>query len=117
MKKCMLSKIHRLCKQKGERVEQKKFLEKEDKHLCDSWLEISLDGAQSTEQHRSMYWERIYEYYHNHKTFESDRSLKSLMNRWGTILECTNRFCGCYTQIENRMESGKNEQDRVLDAC
>jgi hypothetical protein len=39
--------------------------------------------------------------------------MKSMMNRWGIILECTNRFCGAYTQIENRRDSGKNEQDRV----
>jgi hypothetical protein len=28
---------------------------KEDKHLCESWLEVSLDGAQSNEQHRYTY--------------------------------------------------------------
>jgi hypothetical protein len=39
--------------------------------------------------------------------------MKSVMSRWGTILECTNRFYGCYTQIANRNESEKNEQDRV----
>ncbi|TVU33903.1 hypothetical protein EJB05_15718, partial [Eragrostis curvula] len=89
----------------------------EDILLCESWLEVSLDAAQSNEQHRSTYWERIHEYYHKHKTFDSERSVKSVTSRWGTILECTNRFCGCYTQISNWNQSGKNEEDRIQDAC
>jgi hypothetical protein len=97
----------------GWKCRTKFFAEKEDKLLCELWLEVSLDGAQSNEQHWSMYWERIHAYYYKHKTFESKHSMKSMMNWWGIILECTNRFCGAYTQIENRRESGKNEQDRV----
>jgi hypothetical protein len=44
-----------------------------------------------------MYWERIHDYYHILKTFEFTCSMKSVMIRWDTILECTIRFCGCYT--------------------
>jgi hypothetical protein len=84
-------------KPKGRKSRTRFFSKKEDTHLCESWLEVSLDGAQSTEQHRSTYWERIHEYFHKHKTFKSDRSMKALSNRWGTILEFTNRFCGCHT--------------------
>jgi hypothetical protein len=100
-------------KAKGQKCRTKNFSESEDKLLCESWLGISLDDAQSNEQHRSMYWERIHKYYNKHKTFESAHSMKSVMSRWGTILECTNMFYGCYTQIANRNQSRKNEQDRV----
>jgi hypothetical protein len=97
----------------GESVERRIFSESEDKLLCESRLEISLYGAQSNEQHQSTYWERIHEYYNKHKTFEFARSMKFVMSRWSTLLECTTRFCGCYTQIVNRNQSGKNEQDTV----
>jgi hypothetical protein len=101
-------------KAKERKCRMKNFFESRDTLLCESWLEISLDGAQSNEQHRSTYRERIHEYYSKHKTFESAHSMKSVMSRWGTILECTTKLCGCYTQIANRNQSGKNEQDRVF---
>jgi hypothetical protein len=50
--------------------QNQKKSEKEDKHLCESWLEVSLDGAQSNEQHM---------------TIESEHSMKSMMNQCGII--------------------------------
>ncbi|KAJ0097907.1 hypothetical protein Patl1_27908 [Pistacia atlantica] len=38
------------------------------------------------------------------------------MNRWSTIQLATNKFCGCYAQIESRNQSGVNEQDKIANA-
>ena len=51
------------------------FSEKEDILLASAWLEVRMDPVQSIDQTRSSYWQRIHEYYHKHKTFESDRNI------------------------------------------
>ena len=45
--------------------------------LVKAWLEISLDPILGTDQTRSTYWKRIHDYYHEHKTFESERNISS----------------------------------------
>ena len=89
------------------------FTPEEDNMSVTAWLEISLDPVQGTDQTRSIYWKRIHDYYHEHKTFESERNVSSLSHRWGIIHKSVNRFCGWYTQVQNRKESGLTEQDRV----
>ena len=61
------------------------FSEKEDILLASAWLEVSMDAVQSIDQTRNSNWQRIHEYYHKHKTFESDRNISSLSHRWGII--------------------------------
>ncbi|KAJ0111154.1 hypothetical protein Patl1_01974 [Pistacia atlantica] len=55
-------------------------------------------------------------YFHKYKNFESERTQVSLMNHWSTIQLATNKFCGCYAQIESRNQSGVNEQDKIANA-
>jgi len=81
--------------------------------LVKAWLEISLDPILGTDQTRSTYWKRIHDYYHEHKTFESERNISSLSHRWGIIHKSVNRFCGWYTQVQNRRESGLTVLDKV----
>ena len=69
------------------------FSEKEDILLASAWLEVSMDPVQSIDQTRSSYWQRIHEYYHKHKTFESDRNISSLSHRWGIIQGSVSKFC------------------------
>ena len=78
-----------------------------------AWLNISLDAIQGNEQKHKAYWTRLWEYFHKYKIFASERSQVSLMNRWSTIQLVTNKFCGCYVQIESRNQSGVNEQDKL----
>ena len=61
------------------------FSEKEDILLASAWLEVSMDPAQSVDQNRSTYWQRIHEFYHKYKTLESDHNISSLSHRWGVI--------------------------------
>jgi hypothetical protein len=85
----------------------------EDNMLISSWIEITMDAVQGNEQKHKKYWGRIWEYFHGHKTFNSNRNLKSLMNRWSVIQQAVNKFCGYLAQVELRPQSGMNEQDKV----
>ncbi|CAN6347292.1 unnamed protein product, partial [Urochloa humidicola] len=56
---------------KGNKKRSKNFSEKEDVLLVSAWLEISVDPVQSIDQTRATYWQRIHDYYHEHKDFTS----------------------------------------------
>ncbi|XP_050217467.1 glutathione S-transferase T3-like [Mercurialis annua] len=92
------------------------FTVEEDLHIVSSWLNISIDVLQGNEQKHRTYWTRVWEYFHKYKVFESESTQIYLMNRWSTIQLATNKFCGCYAQIESRNQSGINEQDKIANA-
>ena len=72
-----------------------------------------MDAVQGNEQKHKTYWRRIWDCFQNKKTFISERSPTSLMNRWSTIQLGTDKFCGCLTQVESMHQSGLNEHDKV----
>ncbi|XP_062202899.1 uncharacterized protein LOC133905189 [Phragmites australis] len=76
-----------------------------------------MDAVQGTDQSRSTYWKRIYDYFHSNKDFTSDRSQKSLLHRWSAIQENVNKFAGCLSRIEGRKQSGVSYQDKLVQAC
>ncbi|XP_028117196.1 glutathione S-transferase T3-like [Camellia sinensis] len=88
------------------------FSKKEDNLLISAWLNTSLDAVHGNEQKSKTFWRRVGEYFHEHKTFISERTDNSLMNRWLIIQLGTNKFCGYFAQIESMRESGVNEQDK-----
>ena len=98
---------------KGNKKRTRNFSVQEDNLLVAAWLEISMDAVQGIDQPRATYWERIHDYYHLHKEFDSDRNCNSLTHRWGIILEMVNKFCGWYGQVQRRAQSGTTEQDKV----
>ena len=98
---------------KGNKKRTRNFSVQEDNLLVVAWLEISMDAVQSIDQPRATYWERIHDYYHLHKEFDSDHNCNSLAHRWGIILEMVNKFCGWYGQVQRRAQSGTTEQDKV----
>ena len=87
------------------------FSIQEDMLLVSAFLNVNQDAVQSTNQKCPTYWSRIWEYYHQWKTFTSKRTVSSLTNRWSTIQLCTSKFCGFLAQIESKNESGKNEDN------
>ncbi|KAM3710627.1 hypothetical protein ACJW30_01G045700 [Castanea mollissima] len=89
------------------------FTIEEDLLLVSAWLTISLDAVQGNEQKHKTYWRRIWDYFQNKKTFISERSPTSLMNRWSTIQLGTDKFCGYLDQVESMHQSGLNEHDMV----
>ncbi|CAL5324719.1 unnamed protein product [Camellia sinensis] len=89
------------------------FSKEEDNLLISAWLNTSLDAVHGNEQKSKTFWRRVGEYFHEHKTFISERTDNSLMNRWSVIQLGTNKFCGYFAQIESMRESGVNEQDKI----
>ncbi|WVZ59318.1 hypothetical protein U9M48_009475 [Paspalum notatum var. saurae] len=96
----------------------------EDLCLISAWLNISRDPIVSTNQSGGLHlqvrdvpiglaWERIYEYYLQHKPPTSDRNKKSLSTRWGTISAAVSRFCGIKAQQDRILGSGYTEADRI----
>ncbi|XP_020405007.2 glutathione S-transferase T3-like [Zea mays] len=92
------------------------FSQQEDALVVSAWLNISLDPVNGTNQTRGTFWKRVYNYYHNHKTFPSYRSQSSISHRWGFILESVNKFCACISDIEGRRQSGVTLQDKIVQA-
>jgi hypothetical protein len=89
------------------------FTIKEDNLLVSAWLNTCLDSVKGNEQEHKTYWWRIWEYFHENKTFISERTEVSLTHRWSAIHTSTKKFCGYLSQIESMHQSGLNEQDKV----
>ncbi|RLN22760.1 hypothetical protein C2845_PM07G18380 [Panicum miliaceum] len=102
---------------KGSQGRTKNFSDEEDRLLMSAWLNVSMNAIQGVNQSQTSYWARIHEYFHANKSFESDRSQGSLMNRWSTIQHDVNIFCGCVTRIEDRNQSGCSVDDKIANAC
>ena len=86
------------------------FTSEEDIMIISAWINISLDVVQGNEQKSKTYCE----YFHEYKPKSCPiRSQNSLMNRWSAIQIATNKFCGCFAQIERLNQSGLTEKDKV----
>jgi hypothetical protein len=62
---------------------------------------------------KSAFWTRVHNFYHSEKEIIVHRSSNSLSHRWSTIQESVNKFCGCFTAIEGRNQSGKTFENKV----
>ncbi|KAH7688505.1 Glutathione transferase protein [Dioscorea alata] len=93
------------------------FTLEEDLMIISAWLNISLDAVQGNEQKSKTYWQRVSQFFHEFKPKTCpSRSQNSLMNRWSAIQLATNKFCGCFAQIERLNQSGLTEKDKIRDA-
>jgi hypothetical protein len=68
--------------------------------LVTVWLYVTIDVVQGNQQKYKVYWQKICDYFHEHKTFEASHNQTSLMNRWSTIQLAVNKFCGFLAQVE-----------------
>ncbi|GLT53668.1 hypothetical protein SLA2020_269250 [Shorea laevis] len=89
------------------------FTVTDDNMLVEAWLYVTMDAVQGNQQKHKVYWKRVSDYFHEHKTFGSDRNQTSLMNRWSTIQLAVNKFCAFLAQVEKRQQSGLTEQDKI----
>jgi hypothetical protein len=103
--------VHELTGKKSQRGGN--FTVNEDNMLVSAWSCVALDAVTGNEQTHKTYWERICAHYHKHKTFDSNRTNTSLMNRWSVIQLAVNKFCGYLDQVQRRQPSGLNEIDKV----
>ncbi|CAL5069129.1 unnamed protein product [Urochloa decumbens] len=90
---------------KGSQKRSKNFNDEEDKLLVSAWLNVGMDPIQGVDQPQSSFWARIHNYFHTNKSFPSDRTQGSLMNRWSGIQHDVNIFCRCVTRIQDRNQS------------
>ena len=98
-------------RRKGTAKRTKNFATKEDEFLCSAWINVSKDPIVGINQPIRSYWARIKAYYDEHSKI--DRSNSALQHRWADIQKDTSRFCGFYSEIERKNQSGKSENDKV----
>jgi hypothetical protein len=89
------------------------FTKEEDSVLCSGFHNISKDPITCVNQNMDAYYNRIYDYYHEHKPEGSVWSQISLQKRWVIIQKVVTKFCSFKSALDRRNESGKNEYDRV----
>lgn len=89
----------------------KNFSTKEDESLCSAYINVSKDPIVGINQPIRSYWARIKAYYDEHSKIE--RSNSALQHRWADIQKDTSRFCGFYSKIERKNQSGKSDGDKV----
>ncbi|PVH34910.1 hypothetical protein PAHAL_7G064400 [Panicum hallii] len=99
---------------KGSQGRSKNFRDEEDILLVSAWLNVGMDAIQGIDQPLGIYWRRIHEYFNANKTFESDCTQDSLMNRWSIIQHAVNLFCGCLPRIETRNHSGWSVENIIF---
>lgn len=89
------------------------FSIEEDNHLCNAWLNTSLDAVAGNEQKKETFWTRVSSYLYKYKQFTSEpRINSSLSQRWGKINKEVGKFVGIISQINHR--SGSNEHTEVF---
>ena len=89
------------------------FTVEEDKLLVAAWLNTSVDAINSNEQTQNTFRQKVWEYFMQYNTSGTTRTVISLLSRWGTISEKTNKFAGCMAQINALHQSGITEEDKV----
>ena len=109
-----LNEINSQSKPKGR---SKNFSEAEDLLLISAYLNTSIDSIIGRDKKEGKYWERIENYFHENKTFVTDRNWSSLKHRWGIIHKEVSYFCGFHDSIERKNESGKTSDDKVNYSC
>ncbi|EHS64242.1 uncharacterized protein PGTG_22067 [Puccinia graminis f. sp. tritici CRL 75-36-700-3] len=113
----------------GTKPKNPRWTIEEDKLLCVAWLNTTRDAIVGTGQKATTFWERVATYqkklvqdYNNEK--QRTRGFKELPFRltnavecrWGHIMKVCSRFCGCYSQVERRLSSGKTRDDVLAEA-
>ena len=85
----------------------------EDNLLVSTWLNISMDVVQGTDQKLEKLWEKNWQYFCKNNTYGTTCSASSLQSRWGNINKETSRFAGFMAKIEARNKSGGTDEDKV----
>ncbi|KNE95716.1 hypothetical protein PSTG_10934 [Puccinia striiformis f. sp. tritici PST-78] len=89
------------------------YRDDEDVQICKSWLEVSQDPLNSTNQASDTFWTRVEEHYTSVK-IDSSRSWSSIKSRWQILQHAVNKFCGCVKQVDLANKSGTTVEDRFL---
>ncbi|OAV98313.1 hypothetical protein PTTG_25744 [Puccinia triticina 1-1 BBBD Race 1] len=109
----------------------------EDAQICRSWLEITEDPLNSTNQTANTFWQRVSLHYKSmitepvwnysrgrielgremdSNTSNNERPISSLKTRWQLIQRNVNKFYGCFQQVQRANQSGTTTEDRLTGA-
>ena len=80
-------------------------------------MHTSTDSKRGIGQKNAAFWTNVATHYTRHKPEGgADRHVRSLETKWSDIKQFVAKFSGFYLSVKNLNESGKNEDDIVLDA-
>ncbi|POW19195.1 hypothetical protein PSHT_04931 [Puccinia striiformis] len=100
---------------KGSR--SKNYDDEEDVHICKSWLHVSQDPLNSTNQAGDTFWKRVGEHYESMRDDTSKfRTWTSVKSRWQILQHAVNKFCGAIEQVKLSNQSGVNAEDQFNNA-
>lgn len=99
-------------------VKGKKWTALEDEALARSYMQISEDPINGTDQKSTTFLESITNRFSElvGRMDIEDRTIHAMKNRWTIISHDVSQFTGCIAQIKARNESGKSNQDLIEDA-
>ena len=110
-------------KKEGKGTRSSNFIEEEDVYLCIAYVNVTTDGAVSTNQTKEDFWGRIQGKFQDQRsrcnacTDLPVRDWKSLRNRFDRRIKTSvlqyNKF---YKALKNKNESGKKEEDVINEA-
>ncbi|WVZ85587.1 hypothetical protein U9M48_032497 [Paspalum notatum var. saurae] len=72
-----------------------------------------MDPTVGTNQTYESFWDRVTNYYEEHKGSYSSRSKKSLQHRWDSINTAVSKFVGIKAQQDRLKKSGETKNDRL----
>ncbi|KNE91244.1 hypothetical protein PSTG_15342 [Puccinia striiformis f. sp. tritici PST-78] len=102
---------------KSQRRLHRPYHDEEDVKICISWLNISQDPLNSTNQAGDTFWRRVGEHYESTREDEYKfRPWQSVKSRWHILQHTVNKFCGAVAQVELANKSGKNLEDHMTSA-
>ena len=80
-------------------------------------MHTSTDSRRGIGQKNAAFWTSVAVHYARHKPEGgADRPARSLETKWSDIKASVAKFTGCYLSVKDLDESGKTEDDIVLDA-
>ena len=88
------------------------FNRAEEEQLCRSVLFVSQDRIVGNQQRAGVFWERISEYYEEHRP-DAPQPQRSLETEWGLIKHDVSCFCGVYSQVLRLNKSGTSVADTL----
>ena len=101
----------------GAKRKGKNFLPEEEEQCCRSFMYVSTDARRGIGQKKATFWVAVAAHYARSKpAVGPDRPARSLETKWGDLKVSIAKFVGCYEQIKALDESGRTEDDIILDA-
>ena len=101
----------------GRTKKGKNFCPEEEEQCCRSFMHTSTDSRRGIGQKNAAFWTNVVVHYARHKPDGgADRHARSLETKWSDIKQFVAKFSGCYLSVKDLNESGKSEDDIVLDA-